>query len=300
MTRRVRIFQVDAFTTRLFTGNPAGVVLDAHELAEQELQAIARELRGGDTAFVLPPDAADHDLRVRFFTPRAETAFVGHATLAVHAVRAKLGLPACRRQKQRNGIIETGQFDGPQGRRYFFSQPPPPLHGTFEGDRLRDVLAALGLGANELDPRCPAVMAGERGARALIAVRDGAMLARLRPDLAQLAALSAAGCPPGYFVFTRSPAVPGCDTEARMFCPGLGIDEDPVSGNAHALLAMHLYSQGLLTARQGQIAFTGRQGHHLSRPGEVGVRIEISDGVVRSVRIDGAAVIAFEAGADLG
>jgi PhzF family phenazine biosynthesis protein len=300
MTRRVRIFQVDAFTTRLFTGNPAGVVLDAHDLAEQELLAIARELRGGDTAFVLPADAVDHDLRVRFFTPRAETAFVGHATLAVHAVREALGLTLCHRQKQRNGIVETGRFDGPLGPRYFFSQPPPPLHGPFEGDRLHEVLAALGLQPDELDPRCPAVVAGERGARALIAVRDGSMLARLRPDLAQLTALSAAGCPPGYFVFTRSPAVPDCDTEARMFCPAIGIDEDPVSGNAHALLAMHLYTLGLLTNRQGHIAFVGRQGHHVSRPGEVGVRIDTTDGRVRSVRIDGAAVIAFKADADLG
>jgi PhzF family phenazine biosynthesis protein len=70
MTRRVRIFQVDAFTSQVFTGNPASVVLDAELLAEQELSAIARELRGGDTAFVLPADAPDHDLRVRFFTPR--------------------------------------------------------------------------------------------------------------------------------------------------------------------------------------------------------------------------------------
>ena len=300
MTRRVRIYQVDAFTTRLFTGNPAGVVLDAQDLDEQELQAIARELRGGDTAFVLPPDAADHDLRVRFFTPRTETAFVGHATIAVHAVRDALGLPPCLRQKQRNGIIDTGRIDGPQAPRYFFSQPPPPLHGAFDGDNLREVLAALGLEPHELDPRCPAIVAGVRGARALIAVRDGATLARLRPDLTRLAALSAAGCPPGYFVYTRSPAVPDCDTEARMFCPAIGIDEDPVSGNAHALLAMHLYRLGLLTERQGQIAFTGRQGHHLSRPGDVGVRIELQGGQVRSVRIDGTAVVAFEAVADLG
>ena len=115
MTRRVRIFQVDAFTAQVFTGNPASVVLDAERLEEQELQAIARELRGGDSAFVLPPDAPDHDLRVRFFTPRAETAFVGHATIAVHAVRARLGLAPCHRQKQRNGIVATGRLEGAQG-----------------------------------------------------------------------------------------------------------------------------------------------------------------------------------------
>jgi PhzF family phenazine biosynthesis protein len=299
MTRRVRIFQVDAFTSQVFAGNPASVVLDAEQLTEQELSAIARELRGGDTAFVLPPDAADHDLRVRFFTPRAETAFVGHATIAVHAVRAALGLPPCHRQKQRNGIVSTGGLEGPPGPRFFFSQAPPPLQDAFAGNRVAAVLAALGLSADDLDPSCPAVVAGERGARALIAVRDGAILARLHPDLARLTELSAEGCPPGFFIYTRSPAVPGCDTEARMFCPAIGIDEDPVSGNAHALLAMHLHSLGLVPERQGRLGFTGRQGHHMGRAGVVEVLMHRTGTAIGSVQIAGSAAIAFEATAEL-
>jgi len=295
MTRRVRIFQVDAFTSQVFTGNPASVVLDAERLEEQELQSIARELRGGDTAFVLPPDGSDHDLRVRFFTPRAETAFVGHATIAVQAVRAALGLAPCHRQKQRNGIVATGRLEGAQGPRYFFSQPPPPLQGPFAGARIDAVLTALGLVAADLDPLCPAIIAGERGARALIAVRDGTILARVHPDLARLAALSADGCPPGFFIYTRSPAVPDCDTEARMFCPAIGIDEDPVSGNAHALLAMHLHSLGFVVQRQERMGFTGRQGHHVGRPGVVNVLMRRAGTAISSVQIEGSATIAFEA-----
>ncbi len=295
MARRIRIFQVDAFTSQVFTGNPASVVLDAQLLEEQELQAIARELRGGDTAFVLPPDAPDHDLRVRFFTPRAEAAFVGHATIAVHAVRATLGLAPCHRQKQRSGIVATGGLAAEHGPRFFFSQAPPPLQGAFAGGSAEAVLAALGLAAGDLDPLCPVITAGERGARALIAVRDGAILARLRPELARLAALSADGCPPGFFVYTRSPAVPDCDTEARMFCPAIGIDEDPVSGNAHALLAMYLHSLGLMPQRPERLGFTGRQGHHLGRPGVVDVLMHRADAGIGSVQIEGCAAIAFEA-----
>ncbi|MDE2251494.1 MAG: PhzF family phenazine biosynthesis isomerase [Gammaproteobacteria bacterium] len=306
MSRRVRIFQVDAFAAQLFCGNPASVVLDAELLREPELAALAGELRGSDTAFVLPPDGADHDLRVRFFTPRAETAFVGHATIAVHAVRAALGLSACHRQKQRSGIVATGRLAGGPGARFYFSQPPPPLHGAFAGPQADAALVALGLAAADLDPQCPATIAGERGGRALVAVRDGSILARLRPDLARLAALSAEGCPPGYFVYTRVPALPDCDTEARMFCPAIGIDEDPVSGNAHALLAMHLHSLGLLPRRPrasaltdpGYISagFTGRQGHHLGRPGFVGVQAQLAGERVASVQIEGSAVLAFESG----
>ena len=86
--RRVRFFQVDAFTDRPFTGNPAGVVPDAGDLAPEEMQAIARELGNPETAFVLPGRTRDGEIEVRFFTPTREVPVCGHATLAAHYVRA--------------------------------------------------------------------------------------------------------------------------------------------------------------------------------------------------------------------
>ncbi len=297
--RSVRIFQVDAFTTQLFAGNPAGVVLDAQELGEREMQLLARELGSADTAFVMPPDAADHDLRLRFFTPHGETGFVGHATIAAHAVLDSLGLPHCRRQQQSAGLAEIDRLPGPQGTRYAFSRPPPMLGAAIARDTLGQIVAALGMSPDELDPGCPPIVAGATGARALIAVRDGAVLARLKPDLAALSALSAAGCPPGFFAFTLAPAVADCDTEARMFCPAIGIDEDPVSGNAHTLLAMHLLALQRVPERTGEPGFTSRQGHHMGRAGVVEVSIQSAGGVVRGVRIAGGARIAYAATIDL-
>ena len=115
MSRRIRIFQVDAFTTDRFTGNPAGVVLDADSLTDAEMLAIARELNNADTAFVLKPDAPDHDLRVRFFTPRTEASFVGHATVATHFVLSREGAPPLHaqgaggrlRQRQKSGFVNV-------------------------------------------------------------------------------------------------------------------------------------------------------------------------------------------------
>ena len=297
--RRVRIFQVDAFTTQLFAGNPAGVVLDARLLDEREMALLARELGSADTAFVLPPDGADHDLRVRFFTPRGETVFVGHATIAVHAVLDSLGLPLCRRQKQSAGLAEIERLPGSQGTRYAFSRPPPILGAAIARDTLLQIVTALGMTPDELDTGCPPVVAGATGSRALIAVRDGAVLARLKPDLAALSVLSAAGCPPGFFVYTLAPAVADCDTEARMFCPAIGIDEDPVSGNAHTLLAMHLLALQRVPERAGQLEFISRQGHHMGRAGVIEVRVERDAGNVRRVRIAGGARIVTEATMEL-
>ena len=300
MSRRVRVFRVDAFCTRAFAGNPAAVVPEAQSLTDGEMQALTRELGGVDAAFVLPADADDHDLRLRFYTPRAETGFVGHATIAAHAVLEALGRPPCRRQKQRGGVVEIERLDSAAGRQYAFSQPPPPATGALSNDRLAPMLAALGLGADQLDPQLPAVLAGSGAARALIAVRSGATLARLQPDDAALVALTAAGNPSGYFLYTLAPAQPDCDTEARMFCPAIGISEDPVSGNAHALLAAHLHAAGKLPGAPGSLEFTGRQGHHLGRPGVVAVRVELADGVLRRVRVAGGACIVMDAQLELG
>ena len=299
MSRRVQVFRVDAFCRQPFAGNPAAVVPDARELNEAEMQALARELGGGDVAFVLRPDSGDPDLQLRFYTPRAETGFVGHATIAAHAVLEALGLPPCPRQQQRSGMVEIERLDGAAGRQYAFSQPPPPATGALSAERLSAMLSALGLAADDLDPQLPAVLAGSGASRALIAVRSGATLARLQPDDVALVALTAAGNPSGYFVYTLAPEVGDCDTEARMFCPAIGIREDPVSGNAHALLAAHLHALGKMPGPPGALEFTGRQGHHLGRPGILTVRIEIAGGALRRVRVAGGAVIVMDAHIEL-
>src|SRR6185369_2556334 len=154
MSRIVRIFQVDAFTATRFSGNPAGVVLDAQLLSDAEMQAIARELNNGDTAFVLPPTAADHDVCVRFFTPRREAPFVGHATLAVHAVLAQSTPVASRRQRGITGVVEVQTL--PARRGFSIRQPAPQPGRILAPGELDQVLSLLGLSHEQLDPACPA------------------------------------------------------------------------------------------------------------------------------------------------
>src|SRR5688500_8841797 len=86
-TRRA-LYQVDAFTKQRFAGNPAGVVLDATGLPDDEMQQIASELNNPETAFLFPAAGPDHDLRIRYFTPTTEVPLCGHATIAAHYVRA--------------------------------------------------------------------------------------------------------------------------------------------------------------------------------------------------------------------
>jgi PhzF family phenazine biosynthesis protein len=298
MSRPIRIFQVDAFTAERFTGNPAGVVLDADSLTDAEMLAIARELNNADTAFVLKPDAGDHDLRVRFFTPRTEAGFVGHATVATHFVLSRAGAPAIHggrvRQKQKSGLVDVEVRGDGATRRIAVRQPAPPL-GRELNDRERlAVLDALALSTGDIDTRCPLRIVGGAGTRLLIGVRGSEQLRQLKPDFSRLTTLSAQLGAAGFFVFTLSHGIAGSLTESRMFCPALGIPEDPVSGNAHGLLGAYLVEQGLLAHGGATAKFTGAQGHHLHRAGRVDVELEIGAGKPEGVWIVGQAVEIFE------
>jgi PhzF family phenazine biosynthesis protein len=79
-----------------------------------------------------------------------------------------------------------------------------------------------------------------------------------------------------------------------MFCPALGIPEDPVSGNAHGLLGVYLAQHGFVSRDEPRASFTGIQGHHLHRPGRVDVELELKEGSIDGVWIIGQAVSIFE------
>jgi len=294
MTRKIQVHQVDAFTRERFTGNPAGVVLNAGGLTEAQMLAVARELNNADTAFILPAEGPDHDLRARFFTPRTEAGFVGHATIAAHYVMSRRQDAAVRlRQKSKAGVVEIEIRDSGEERSVAILQKAPPV-GRELNDRERlAVLDALALATDELDPRCPLRIVGASGTRLLVGVRGLEPLKHLKPDVNRLTTLSAQIGAAGYFVFALASAADHL-TESRMFCPALGIVEDPVSGNAHGLLGVYLARIGILVPDGSRAAFTGIQGHHVHRPGRVQVELDFKEGTVEAVRIIGQAVSIFE------
>ena len=295
MTRKLQIHQVDAFTLGRFTGNPAGVVLEADGLTDAQMLAIARELNNADTAFLFAPDGADHDIRARFFTPRTEAGFVGHATVAAHYVLSmRTGGRTQTRQKSKAGIVEIEVRGRDAERKIAIRQNPPPLGRELNTRERLAVLDALALASDDLDPRCPLRIAGASSTRLLIGVRGAGPLAQLKPDMSRLTTLSAQIGAAGYFVFALNPLGSDPLTEARMFCPALGIGEDPVSGNAHGLLGVYLVQLGLLGHDGHKAAFTGIQGRWLHRPGRVEIELEMTGAAVSAVWIIGQAVSVFE------
>ena len=206
----LRIVQVDAFADRPFTGNPAAVMPLEAWLPDETLQAIAMENNLSETAFTIPADG-DADFELRWFTPTTEVVLCGHATLASGHVLIQG--ERVRFRTRRAGLLEVAR----DGDLYALSLPawkpePKPLPRIVE---------ALGC--------TPVEMLWHPHRYGLVVLGTEAEVLALRPDFRRLTEEGD--------ILTIVTA-PGSDADlvSRVFATGAGIDEDPVTGSAHAVL----------------------------------------------------------------
>ena len=300
METRLRIFQVDAFTRTRFTGNPATVVLDADGQSDATLMSIAQEFSQAEVAFVLCAAAPDHDVRLRFFNARKEAPFVGHATIAAHAVLLALGRRdfGLIRQHSAGGIIEVRAQEShqPAGSETIieFRQTMPELDNPLPFKTTLRVAEALRMPATQLHEVMPARIARKGSTRLLVPIGDPRALDSIAPNFDTLISIGNELGIDGFFVFAlnRDSNADELSTESRMFCPALGIPEDPVSGNAHAMLASYLFELGQFGKHSR--SFVGYQGRQMKRPGEVSVKLEMDQGSLVAAHIGGSAIIVSE------
>lgn len=287
----MRIFQVDAFTATRFTGNPATVVLDADGQSDATLLAVAREFPHAEVAFVFAATGPDHDVRLRFFNARKEAPFVGHATIAAHAVLLALGRRGLGvwRQHSGTGVIEVRATAEAL---IEFRQTVPELHAPLPFKTTLRVAEALHLPATQLHEIMPARIARKGSARLLVPVADPRQLDNLAPNFETLVQIGTEIGVEGFFVFALNRRMDEWSTESRMFCPALGIPEDPVSGNSHAMLAAYLWDLGQFGKNSS--TFVGHQGRQMQRPGQVSVRLDVDRGNLTATHIGGSAVIVSE------
>jgi PhzF family phenazine biosynthesis protein len=237
-----RLYQVDAFADRPFVGNPAAVVPLEAWLPDEVLQAIAMENNLSETAFTMPCSDGSADYELRWFTPTIEVALCGHATLASgHVLIGERD--RVRFRTRQSGILEVAR----DGDSYAMTLPAYRA----EPKPLPRVLAALGV---EGKP----TLWNERLYALVVFEREEEVLA-LAPDFRALAAEGD--------ILTICTA-PGSMTDAmsRVFAAGAGIDEDPVTGSAHSVLAPYW------AERLGRDSFSAYQAS--KRGGHVDCRLE--------------------------
>jgi len=237
----IPFFQVDAFADRPLTGNPAAVMPLERWIDDALMQAIAAENNLSETAFTVPSEHDGVDFDLRWFTPTSEVQLCGHATLAAGHIlmtgqSARFSTHAGVLVVTRHGDLL--ELDLPAGRLSEVHEP--------------DLNRALGV------PDGPAWLAAGCNDAAIVELEDEDAVLRLKPDFGAL------GHVPRMAVVTARGRTQ--DIVSRVFVPYLGIDEDPVTGSAHAALVPYWAS------RLGRSEFTALQASE--RTGVLHCRLE--------------------------
>ncbi len=266
MTTIRRFSQLDVFTDQPLRGNPLAVVHDAQGLSDGQMADFARWTNLSETTFLLPPDDAGADYRVRIFTPGGELPFAGHPTLgSCHAWLSAGGVPREADvvvQQCGVGLVRVRRDRHGDSERLAFAAPALRRSGPVDAGLRAQAVAALGLDDAELlqlqwIDNGPGWMAG--------LLKDAAAVLALRPDFAAMRGLNLG-------VVGAYPAGSECQFEVRAFVPDLGVPEDPVTGSLNAGLAQWLIGAGLAPSR-----YVAAQGAALGRAGRVFVAKQGAD-----------------------
>ena len=236
----VPIYQVDAFAERPFSGNPACVCLMEERKEDGWLQAVAAEMNLSETAFVWPRNDLEEPFHLRWFTPVAEVELCGHATLATSHVLWQSG----RLKETDEAVFHTlsGRLSSSkQGELITLDFPCRPPVETAPPAGLIDSLG--------IEP----LFVGTDGTDYMIEVATENTVASLSPDFQQLGRISARG-----IIVTAASDSNERDFVSRFFGPAVGIDEDPVTGSAHTIMAPYWAKKlGITKMKAEQISARG-------------------------------------------
>jgi PhzF family phenazine biosynthesis protein len=217
MTTSRIIYQVDAFTSKPFKGNPAGVCILKKEMPESWMQNIATEIHVSETAFI---SGGKKEFNIRYFTPASEVPLCGHATLSSAHIMYETGI--VEREKKITFLSKAGKLIiRTEGSWITMNFPAYPLKRIRVP---RDINKYIGIKPEEL------YRTGHGWIFVLL--KSESDVRNLKPDFGLMK-----NSPYGDLIVTAPSADKDFDFCVRCFAPALGIDEDPVTGSAHCSLA---------------------------------------------------------------
>jgi trans-2,3-dihydro-3-hydroxyanthranilate isomerase len=294
-----RYYTVDVFTQTRFGGNQLAVLPEAAGLSTEQMQAITREFNYSESTFVLPPENASNDARVRIFTPAREIPFAGHPNLGTAHVLSAIG--------------SSGRHsDGEKTLRFEELAGVVPVHVRFEGGApiyceltapqklklgaemsadvdVAELAQALSLSPEDIVTKSHFPRSASVGLPFLcVELRDRDALARSQVRVDSWIPYSERVACNSVHLYTRDTGTDKFDLRCRMYARMGSIREDPATGSANCALAGLLAS--LASESSGTLTYRIAQGIEMGRPSALFASVERREGAVAEVRIGGASV----------
>lgn len=282
----IKVYTLNAFTDDVSGGNPAGVVLDADNLTEKQMQGIAKKVGFSETAFVMSSDSAD--FRVRFFTPSDEVDLCGHATIATFKLLLLKGRIATGVYKQETlaGILSVEALaDGS----ILMEQSIPEYYEIIEPSA---IAKSLGLLVSELSEDYPVQVVSTGLKDIMVPVKSLEALKNINPDFEAITDISKKYESTGYHVFTTE-SLSGADCACRNFAPLYDIDEEAATGTASGALSSYLFKYKVLKDKTyNRLAF--EQGYYMNSPSRIIASLHVTDDEITGVYVGGNAIVTGE------
>lgn len=291
----INIFQVDAFSSRPFGGNPAGVVPNAKRLKEIDMQRIANEMNLSETAFIVQRD--DNLFKMRFFTPVCEVDLCGHATIASFYTLAQKGYIKPIDNGIKKIFMDTNIGRFPIEIEYIKGEPEcilmqqgiPEIIGRVEDiEKLANILnikvSDIGIMDSDVNPEIVSTGLPD----IILPIKEKDILDNIQMDPCELSYF----CKDLNIIGVHAFHMPKSNSDkiyARNFAPLVGINEESATGTANGALIYYLKKNNLINKNEIVV----KQGEVLNRPSEIFCYIEEKNGIY-SVNVGGRANITME------
>jgi trans-2,3-dihydro-3-hydroxyanthranilate isomerase len=289
MSKEINIKQVDAFSDKAFGGNPAGVVLNANSLDEEEMLLIAREMNLSETAFVVSSDKSD--FRIRWFTTQKEVLFCGHATVAaIHAIGEE-GLYSTSEEGEYSfevetlvGILNVRLIKNQDDLTVFLEAPQSSF--SKEDIDIDFLTQSLNISRDSL-AQLP-IYIDRTIDYMFIPLQSLHYLKSYVYNYHLLKTFGEKYSIKGFSLFTTDTFEEANNVHSRFFCPYYDDIEDPCTGSANAPLAKLLVMHEIVEMSENNTFVLAEQGDFIDRPSRLKIKVEKSGGDLKSTIVGNA------------
>lgn len=270
--KRVTVYHYNAFSSLPNKGNPAGVVLDADDLSDDQMLEIARRVGFNETSFIVKSKVAN--LRIRYFTPGHEMNLCGHATVACLYALTTKGLLSLEDLvlETKAGLLPMQIRSSESGLPLITMKQSPAQFVAYEGN-LADLAASIGLSVDDLNLEMPVVYGSTGIWTLLVPIKELAVFKRMSPNNVQFPDVLNEMPRASIHPFCMETYDPTADMHARHFSsPYSGTIEDPVTGTASGVMGAY-YAKYIHKGIDQPIKLIVEQGHEIEREGQVQVQV---------------------------